>query len=806
MKHEPVKLAIVGGGAAGMFAAAVAAERGVGAVLIERKARLGSKVLMTANGRCNFTKDLSSEQFLEDVGPCRDFVAEAIRECGPRKIIAGFKSLNVPLRRMPDGRMFPADGKATTIVHALGDLLRDSETPILTNAAVTGIQPMKNGFIVGTKHFTLWAENVLLCTGGVSYPKLGSVGDGQNFAKALGHKLIPYQSGLIGLETSDPRITRLAGQRFEDGRAKVLSPDGKTTLFDYKGEVDCESFGLSGAAVYNAQRFIAHENLKDYIIEVWFAHERLQFKNLRPRPVKEAIVTIGGVDTAEIDPHTMESKIVPHLYFAGEVMNIDGPTGGYNLTLAFSTARKAVMSIAKTLAMMIVATLPFVMVGGNAFGAPNSAPKTVPQVKEWVGGEGTFKFDSERFLKVEKVKDSSLGTEGYKIDISKKGVVISATSKTGVFYAHQTLKQLLAQAPDKRIPCGKITDVPKYRVRGFVFDVGRLPVPIEFLYKVVDVMSYYKMNDLQLHLNDNYIWHADFAKQGKDPFKESYAAFRLESKIKGLTATDVNYKKADFEDLIAYAKKRGVNVIPEIDSPGHALALTRVRPDLIYQGPMSDPSKRCEMIDAAKPEALEFVCGIFDEYKKIFANCAAVHVGSDEFFGANEDYRKYLDGLLRHVKASGHTPRVWGSLRRKPGKTSVISEGVQMNIWSRDWGGAKESIALGYDIINTMDRDMYFVPTAGYYRMDRNLPNLWDNWVPNKVGDEWLEENDPHLLGAAWACWNDMIGPRHNGYTYKDLEPTIKEVSGVLSEKMWNGAKPPRSFDEHKAFLKTIER
>ena len=343
LKHTPVKLAIVGGGAAGMFAAAIAADRRLSAVLIERKARLGSKVLMTANGRCNFTKDISPEQFLRDA-EC-PFVAEAIRECPPRRIIAGFRSLNVPLRRMPDGRMFPADGKAATIVHAFGDLLRDSEVPILTNCPVTGLQPQKNGFIVATRNFTLWAENVLIATGGVSYPKTGSVGDGQNFARALGHRITPYRPGLIGMETADRRITSLAGSRFEEGRAKVIGPDG-ATLFDYRGEVDCESFGLSGAAVYNCQRFIERAQLREFTLEVWFGHERLQFHNLRPRPVKEAIVTIGGVATDEIDPHTMESKIVPHLYFAGEVMDIDGPTGGYNLTMAFATARKAVMSIA----------------------------------------------------------------------------------------------------------------------------------------------------------------------------------------------------------------------------------------------------------------------------------------------------------------------------------------------------------------------------------------------------------------------------------------------------------------------------
>ena len=373
LKHTPVKLAIVGGGAAGMFAAAVAAERRIPCVLIERKARLGSKVLMTANGRCNFTKDLSPDQFLADVGEARDFVSAAIRACPPRKIISGFKSLNVPLRRMADGRMFPADGKAATIVHAFGDLLRDSEVPILTNCPVKGIlapgHSVKNGlssehrsigpsdhgegnFILRTENFDLVAENVLVATGGVSYPKTGSVGDGQNFAKALGHRLVPYLPGLIGLETNDRRVTSLAGHRFEDGRAKVIAPDG-ATLFDYKGEVDCESFGLSGAAVYNAQRFIAHwsrergtgNREQDLAIEVWFGRNRLQFRGLRPRPLKEAIVTIGGVATDEIDPRTMESKLVPGLYFAGEVMDIDGPTGGYNLTMAFATARLAVAAV-----------------------------------------------------------------------------------------------------------------------------------------------------------------------------------------------------------------------------------------------------------------------------------------------------------------------------------------------------------------------------------------------------------------------------------------------------------------------------
>ena len=363
------KLAIVGGGAAGMFAAAVAAERRIPCVLIERKARLGSKVLMTANGRCNFTKDIPPDQFLKDISQggvarvCADFVGEAVRECPPRQIVRGFQSLGVRTKRMSDGRVFPADEKAAAIVHAFGDLLRDEEVPIVTNCPVREVVAARIGrarFAVVTRNFSVLAENVLLATGGASYPKTGSVGDGQRFAQSLGHSLVPYRPGLIGLETHDPKVTRLAGRRFEDGRTKVLGPDGRT-LFEYRGEVDCESFGLSGAAVYNAQRFMEHYERErgtgngergmgngELSLEVSFNGSTLAYRGLRPRPLKEAIVTIGGVDTSEIDPHTMQSKIVPGLYFAGEVMDIDGPTGGYNLTLAFTTARKAVNSMEKS--------------------------------------------------------------------------------------------------------------------------------------------------------------------------------------------------------------------------------------------------------------------------------------------------------------------------------------------------------------------------------------------------------------------------------------------------------------------------
>ena len=344
LKHEPVPLAIVGGGAAGMFAAAVAAERKVGCLVFERKIRLGAKMLMTANGRCNFTKDISPEQFLRDLGdPVAEWAAPALRKCPPQSVIRGFRSLGVKLRRMEDGRMFPDSGQAATVVHALGDLLRDEGVPLCVNCAVTGIQPVKNGFIVATERFTVWARNVLVATGGLSFPKTGSVGDGQDFARLLGHRIEPCRAGLTGFETRDRTVTAQAGARFDDGAARVLDAAGRT-LFEARGEVDCETWGLGGAAVYNCQRWAARHGYSGISVEVAYGGQRTLLRTLVPRPLKEAIVTVGGVSREDVDPNTMMSRLTPGLYFAGEVLDVDGPTGGYNLTLAFATARAAVVS------------------------------------------------------------------------------------------------------------------------------------------------------------------------------------------------------------------------------------------------------------------------------------------------------------------------------------------------------------------------------------------------------------------------------------------------------------------------------
>lgn len=481
--------------------------------------------------------------------------------------------------------------------------------------------------------------------------------------------------------------------------------------------------------------------------------------------------------------------------------------------------------------------------GSNA--AANPKPTVIPELLSWSGAQGGWKLPKEILVSGEAAfcaefirelnvllpegfavsksdnpesahirftRRKGKESETYTLSIDDKGVNISSKGDIGLYWGSRTLLQMLAQTPTE-LPCGTAWDAPRYEVRGFMLDVARLPIPMDYVKDVVRLMSWYKMNDLQLHLNDNYIFHEHYVRKGEDPFRKSYAAFRLESKFKGedgtpLTAQDLSYSKEEFRRLVKFAGERGVRIVPEFDAPGHALSFTRVRPDLIYQGPMQHVERRCEMLDAANPKTLAFMGKVWDEYLQepnpVFKDCPVVHVGSDEFFGSAEDYRKFTNGLLKHIQSRKHTPRFWGSLKAKPGQTPVQAAGVQMNLWSRDWSSAWQSVNAGYDVITTFDRDLYVVPFAGYYRADNNRRGLYENWIPNRFGSETLPAGHPQLLGAAFAVWNDEIDRLHKGYGAHDIWGSIEGLVNVLAQKMWGQPRAPRSFDEHDALVSRI--
>ncbi len=496
--------------------------------------------------------------------------------------------------------------------------------------------------------------------------------------------------------------------------------------------------------------------------------------------------------------------------------------------------------------------------GATAGGTPK--PQVIPELLQWQGGEGSFQLGTdiccdprteavaqelaadlrELFSRDMNVTCAHLNApvqpgsprivvalspetrmrnerEGYELDIRPNEVFIRAFRHEGLYWGTRTLLQMLKLGKGS-IPCGTVADCPRYAVRGFMLDVARLPMPLADLKAIIRTMAWYKMNELQLHLNDNFIFHEHYVDAGQDPFRSSYAAFRLESAVRGadgtpLTAQDLHYSKGEFEELVAYAHRHGVRIVPEFDTPGHALAFTRVRPELIYQGPMHHSKRRCEMLDAGNPEALKFAAAVWDEYLltakgtragATFANCPVVHVGADEFYGDKETYRAYADGILRHVLSRGYTPRIWGSLHAKPGKTPVIARGVQMNLWSGGWAKARDSIRQGYDIINTDDGALYIVPFAHYYRMDRNHRWVYETWQVNRIHGQTVPAGHPQLLGGMFAIWQDMSDRLHNGYMTCDYWPAITGSLDVLGERLWGQPTPPRSFEEHRALVQAI--
>lgn len=343
---KPVPLLIIGGGAAGLFAGCRAGECGLGALVLERKHKPGRKLLMCGNGRCNLTKDIPPAQMLRDMGePMTAFLAPALDALPPSAVQGWFQQHNVPLKKTDDRRVFPRSEQASDVVHALTDALRDSGTALCLNAPVERVERGEAGFHVATAHFSVLARRVLIATGGVSYPKTGSVGDGQKFAKALGHSLKPYRPGLIGFVISHPWVDANCGRTFEQATFRVFRNGQK--LYEGPGQLDCETWGVGGAAAYNASRCVARLNLNDFEVEWVIGRDTVRVRSPQTRPLKEAIVTLGGVPLNEVDPATLQSRKCPGLYFAGEVMDIDGPTGGYNLTAAFATAALAVASVAK---------------------------------------------------------------------------------------------------------------------------------------------------------------------------------------------------------------------------------------------------------------------------------------------------------------------------------------------------------------------------------------------------------------------------------------------------------------------------
>lgn len=338
-------LIIIGGGAAGLMAGVLAGELGLRTIVLESRPKPGRKLLMCGNNRCNLTSALTAAEMLANFGdPVAPFLEPALSAFPPNALRDWFHKNGLQTKIQHDGRVYPQSEKAADVHHFFTDHLAQYGVSLMLNTFAREIYPNKQGGLtVKTDNMNLDAPCVLIATGGVSYPKTGSVGDGQKMALALGHKITPYRPGLAGFDMSPAWINANPMRSIPDVTLKIIV-NGKPFATTH-GFLEIERYGIGGPAVTNASRIIARHNLKNYSFEADVNGKCWKLDPIRVRPLKEAMVTVGGVALGDVDPTTLESKKVPGLYLAGEVLDVDGPSGGYNLQAAFSTARLAVQTI-----------------------------------------------------------------------------------------------------------------------------------------------------------------------------------------------------------------------------------------------------------------------------------------------------------------------------------------------------------------------------------------------------------------------------------------------------------------------------
>ena len=394
---------VVGGGPAGMFAAITAAQRGQKVLLLERNDRLGKKLLITGKGRCNVTNNCSAQEVLQNTPRNGRFLYSAMTAYPPERIIQFLEEKGCPLKTERGNRVFPRSDKAQSVLEVLRSELRRLDV-ITQTARVTELLT-QDGKIIGVQAGQeKWLANwVILATGGASYPTTGSTGDGYHMARALGHIIVEPEGNLVPLKTQGNDAPDMQGLSLRNCGVKLLNAKGKVLYKDF-GELLFTHFGVSGPTVLSASCHLKGDGcrlvidlkpaLEDNKLDERILRDMEMYKNrsmenaltdLLPRsmipvvlrrleidpqmqansltkqkrramvellkgfaleitgkrPVAEAIITSGGVKISQVDPKTMESKLVQGLYFAGEILDCDAYTGGFNLQIAWATAYAA---------------------------------------------------------------------------------------------------------------------------------------------------------------------------------------------------------------------------------------------------------------------------------------------------------------------------------------------------------------------------------------------------------------------------------------------------------------------------------
>lgn len=404
---ESTSVIIIGGGAAGMMAALTAARSGAEVILFEKNDRLGKKLRITGKGRCNVTNDCDKNEFLSNVASNSKFLFAAISRFSTADTKEFFEDCGVPLKTERGKRVFPESDKAQDIVCAMENACVESGVRIIKGKVDSLI--IEDGKILGVNAGgeSYGAGAVIVCTGGASYPRTGSTGDGYRFARSAGHKIVEIKPSLVPLVAKGKLCAHLQGLSLKNIAFKVRNNENGKTVYEDFGEMMFTHFGLTGPVVLSASAHLSDiesgkytacidmkpaldsktldvrilsdfsecinkdfinsldallpQKMIDTVVGLSGIDPRKKVNSITKeererlvsviknieipligfRPIDEAIITKGGVSVSEVSPKTMESRLVSGLYFAGEVLDLDAYTGGFNLQIAFSTATLA---------------------------------------------------------------------------------------------------------------------------------------------------------------------------------------------------------------------------------------------------------------------------------------------------------------------------------------------------------------------------------------------------------------------------------------------------------------------------------
>ena len=366
-----MKIAIIGAGAAGLMCACqIDSQHSV--VVFDKNTEVGKKLLLTGNGRCNLTNLVNTTKFLESVPQGAEFLQSALHHFTPQQAVAFFNSFGIETVVEDNSRVFPKQGKAGGVRAALESYARNRGVQFKLGHIVTGVERSGKTFIATTNDERHEFDAVIIATGGMSFPGTGSTGDGFEFAQRFGHKVNQPRPALCGLQFEKPtgiqgvsipvRVTLDASEpdcAIEAGDmmftkngvggpvifklvSKYLgqSVKHKTITVDFVPSVGNPTFDPGDKPFYAFRKYLPQS------VADWLAKSRYHPRDIKCikiviqdfDPIETAIVTRGGVDTTEVNPETMESKLVPNLYFIGEVVDVDGLSGGFNLQIAWSTA------------------------------------------------------------------------------------------------------------------------------------------------------------------------------------------------------------------------------------------------------------------------------------------------------------------------------------------------------------------------------------------------------------------------------------------------------------------------------------